>query len=284
MSMPLELLFLGTGTSAGVPMIGCDCQVCGSDDQRDQRTRPSVLLRYPELVDGNPGQATRELLIDTTPDLRMQAVRHRLSRLDGVIYTHAHADHILGIDELRRFNAVMQAPLDIYAEARTMQTLGQMFPYIFEAHKNVNPSFVARLIPNILAADQPADFFGARWTPIRLMHGRLPILGYRVDWAGKSLAYCTDVSTIPPESYELLADLDVLVLDALRYRHHPTHMTVEQALDVIEQVAPQQAYLTHIAHDIQHADLDDRLPDGVNLAYDGLTVALAASDEKLATH
>jgi len=283
--MPLELVFLGTGTSAGVPMIGCDCAVCTSDDPRDRRDRASVLVRYPDLSRAGQSagdtfrgradddeQELRQVLIDTAPEVRQQAIRHRLHRLDGVFFTHAHADHIFGLDDLRRFNAVMQAPIDIFAEPDVLKTLGSMFRYIFEPHTNVNQSFIANLIAHTIEAGVSVPLFGATWTPIRLLHGRLPIVGYRVDCGGASLAYCTDVSSIPPESYPLLTGLDVLVLDALRYRHHPTHLTVEQALGEIERLQPKRAYLTHIAHDIMHADLAAELPGGVELAHDGLVV------------
>lgn len=276
--MSLELIFLGTGTSSGVPMIGCDCEVCHSDDPRDKRTRPSVLIRYPNPASSDDAPL-RHILIDTTPDLREQALRQNLHRMDAVIFTHAHADHILGLDELRRFNAVMDAPLDIYAEPSVVEQLRRMFGYIFEPHKNVNKSFVATLIPHALDPESPLDMFGARWTPIRLMHGRLPILGFRVDWAGRSIAYCTDVSRIPPESYPLIAELDVLVIDALRYRHHPTHMTIDQALEVVDRVQPREAYLTHLTHDVRHADLAAHLPAHVHVPHDGLVVECHAKPE-----
>lgn len=271
--MPLELVFLGTGTSAGVPMIGCDCDVCRSPDPRDNRTRPSVLIRYQD-----ERGATRKLLIDTSPELRQQAIRAGLSTLDGVLFTHGHADHVFGLDDLRRFNAVMEAPVDIYAEANVLAHFRTMFRYIFESHTNVNPTFVATLIPHTIEAGQPFTLFGAKWTPIRLLHGRLPVLGFRVDQSESSVAYCTDVSAIPPESYPLLADLDVLVIDALRYRHHPTHLTVDQALDIIERVAPRQAYFTHIAHDIRHADLEAKLPTHVRIGFDGLVVRVGPDE------
>ncbi|NBC10131.1 MAG: MBL fold metallo-hydrolase [Planctomycetes bacterium] len=278
--MPIELVFLGTGTSAGVPMIGCDCGVCTSDDPRDRRDRPSVLIRYPDTAGDqlarfrgdDDEQPHRQILIDTSPELRQQAIRHRLHHLDGVFYTHAHADHIFGLDDLRRFNAVMNAPIDLYAEPDVIDTLRQMFRYIFEPHRNVNVSFVANLIAHPVEVGVGLPLFGATWTPIRLMHGRQPIVGYRIDQQGVSVAYCTDVSTIPPESYPLLAELDVLVLDALRYRHHPTHLTIEQALRIIDELAPDRAYLTHFAHDVKHADLEADLPDPIAPAYDGLIV------------
>ena len=317
--MSLELLFLGTGTSAGVPMIGCKCDVCHSTDPRDRRSRPSVLIRYPRWEAPNPHSRPRstervgdppptvcQWLIDTAPEMRSQMIRHQIDRLDGVFYTHSHADHVFGLDDLRRFNAVMKTPLDIYTEPDTLRRLQSMFYYIFEPHRNVNQSFVATLIPQEITVGEAMLLHGARWTPLRLLHGRLPILGFRVDYPGSfddthdlsanahdldgiessanpglhlqsprsgSLAYCTDVSSIPPETYPLLEGLDILVIDALRYRHHPTHLTVDQALEIIDRVKPRRAYLTHIAHDIQHADLEARLPEHVFLAFDGLVLS-----------
>lgn len=271
--MPLELLFLGTGTSAGVPMIGCQCAVCRSDDPRDNRTRPSVLVRYPDAGVNNPAaENIRSYLIDTTPDMRVQMIRHNIERVDGVLYTHAHADHILGIDDLRRFNATMESHVDIYGDERTLRILREMFRYIFEPHNNVNQTFIATLVSHTLRAAEAFDLSGASWTPVPLMHGKLPSLGFRIDTSDASIAYCTDVSQIPPESYPLLEDLDVFVIDGLRYRPHPTHMTVEEALRQIAILRPGRAYLTHIAHDILHADLQPRLPENVFLSYDGLLV------------
>ncbi len=273
--MGLELLFLGTGTSAGVPMIGCRCAVCSSSDPRDHRTRPSVLVCYPPA---EPGGQPRRYLIDTAPEMRMQLVRHQIERVDAVLYTHAHADHILGIDDLRRINAVTQNHLDIYGDERTLGVLSSMFRYIFESHNNVNQTFVATLNPSLLAPGRPLELTGAKWTPVRLHHGRLDVLGFRVDYPGGdgapagALAYCTDTSAIPEETYAQLTGLDVLVIDGLRYREHPTHMTVEQALAAIARIKPRRAYLTHIAHDISHAELEPKLPENVFLAYDGLVV------------
>lgn len=268
--MNLELICLGSGTSAGVPMIGCDCDVCRSPDPRDNRTRSSVLIRYRE----DESDVHRHMLIDTSPEMRQQVIRHRINRMDGVFYTHAHADHVFGLDDLRRFNAVQGGPIDLYAEPSVIEYLKTTFWYIFDSARNINQSFVASLIAIPIEPGVAKDYFGATWTPLRLYHGKLPVLGYRVDYKGSSIAYCTDVSTIPPQTYPLLADLDLLVIDALRYRHHPTHMTVDQALEVIDQVKPKRALLTHIAHDISHADLETRLPEHVSIAFDGLCVGV----------
>jgi phosphoribosyl 1,2-cyclic phosphate phosphodiesterase len=171
----------------------------------------------------------------------------------------------------------MDQPIDIYAEPATMQVIQRTFSYIFQKHNNVNKTFVADLIPWSLEAYKPLELHGVTFTPLRLMHGRHPILGFRVDYTtpaghAQSLAYCTDVSTIPPETYPYLQGLDILILDGLRYRHHPTHMTIDQALAQFEHIQPRQGYLTHMSHDISHADLDPKLPTGIHLAYDGLTV------------
>ncbi|MEM1446383.1 MAG: MBL fold metallo-hydrolase [Planctomycetota bacterium] len=298
--MPLELTFLGSGTSAGVPMIGCDCDVCTSDDPKDRRSRPSVLIRWPDdslnLTEGgsttwddpkdaamhegesfharfNPNQiGQRQILIDTAPDLREQAIREKLSRIDAVLFTHAHADHVFGLDDLRRFNAVMKQPIDLYAEQDVIDTFGRMFKYIFEPHTNVNPSFIPQLLALPISPDDTLELHGATITPLRLMHGRLPILGFRIDHGDASLAYCTDCSTIPPESWPVLRNLDVLVIDALRYRHHPTHMTVDRALEVIDELQPKQGFLTHLAHDVKYATLIEQLPEHVRPGYDGLRV------------
>jgi len=273
--MGLELLFVGTGTSAGVPMIGCQCSVCTSDDPHNQRSRASAIVRYPDLT-GNTEINTRQWLIDTTPELRLQMVGHKIDRLDGVFYTHNHADHVFGLDDLRRFNVVMQAPLDLYAEPRVIKWFHNSFPYIFEPHKNINQSFIPELIMHPIEPGSPLEFHGATWTPLRLLHGKLEILGFRVDYQDQSLAYCTDVSAIAPETWPLLQDLDLLVLDALRFRHHPTHLTINQALEVVDQVRPRQTYFTHMSHEIDHQSVDEQLPDGVNLSYDGLRIDVVA--------
>lgn len=270
----LQLVILGSGTSAGVPVIGCDCNVCTSADPRDKRTRCSALLQFTEAT-GKP----RVILIDTSPDLREQALRHKLNRCDAILFTHNHVDHTFGLDEVRRFNAVMNAPIDIYADHHTMEHLFRVFKHIFDRDKNVNDSFVATLMPHVIDELQPLAMFGLRITPLPLLHGRLPVLGFRFDAAiGPStpplpLAYCTDVSSIPPQTWPLLTNLDTLILDMLRYRHHPTHLTVDQAVRAAEQIAARRTYFTHMTHDISHAQLETELPAGMCLAHDGLIVS-----------
>lgn len=288
----MRFLFLGTGTSSGVPAIGCDCVVCTSADPRDQRLRTSAAIEWTD-----PKGQARCVLIDTGPDLRQQALRARMRRVDAVLYTHNHVDHTFGLDEVRRFNVVQKSPIDIYAEAHTMEHLRRVYRHIFERDNNINDSFVATLIPHVLDPDRPLDYHGLRFTPIRLLHGRLPVVGFRVEEinvaqgsppparAGGSvepddspfpLAYCTDVSAIPPESYRKLTGLKTLVLDALRHRKHPTHFTLEEAVRVADQVGARKTYFVHMSHDLGHEETEDSLPENMHLAWDGLVLAARA--------
>src|SRR3954468_2010908 len=200
--MSIELIFLGSGTSAGVPMIGCHCEVCSSSDPRDKRTRPSVIISYGDI----------RVLVDTTPELRLQCVANGVDRIDAVVYTHAHADHIMGLDDIRRFNALRMGPLDVWADERTYATLVSCFGYAFREPAPEMKVFRPHLVHRTI--DGPFDIGGVTWTPIPLMHGNMPVLGFRVG----DVAYCTDVSEIPEPSFDLLRDLDVLVLDALQWR------------------------------------------------------------------
>jgi len=270
--------FLGTGTSAGVPVIGCQCEVCTSDDQRDRRRRASICL---QLTDG--GGQERVILVDTSPDLRAQALDLRLDRCDAILFTHDHVDHTFGLDEVRRFNAVMGSSIDIYAEKETLDFLHRVYRHIFEAEKNINRSFVASLQEHELRVGEVLDIFGLRFTPLRLLHGRQPVLGFRIealDGAGGvapsqpgplPLAYCTDVSEIPEESWGQLGELKTLVLDMLRPQPHPTHFSTAEAVSAAEKIAPGQTFFTHMTHDISHAGLE--LPAGMQLAYDGLVLS-----------
>ena len=275
----IEFIILGSGTSAGVPVIGCGCDVCTSDDPRDRRTRCAAAIRFADI-----SGSERVLLIDTSPDLREQALRHQIERCDGILYTHNHVDHTFGLDDTRRFNAVMKAPIDIYADDHTMRHLHRVYQHIFEKHNNINDSFVATLIPHLIDPARPIDLHGLRFTPLPLLHGKLPVLGYRIEQTNPDgsicdtqpatlpLAYCTDVSHIPPGTWPLLDGLHTLVLDMLRYRRHPTHLTVDQALEIAERIGAAQTRFTHMTHDILHADLDPRLPGSMALAHDGMVI------------
>jgi phosphoribosyl 1,2-cyclic phosphate phosphodiesterase len=254
----VELLFLGTGTSAGIPMIGCHCAVCTSGDPRNQRLRPSVVISY--------GQT--RVLVDTTPELRLQCVRFGVEKIDAVVYTHAHADHIMGLDDVRRFNALRGGPLDVWADAQTRAVLDRCFGYAFEEPKPEMKIFRPHLIRRLI--DGPFEIGGMTWTPIPLIHGDMPILGFRVG----SLAYCTDVSHIPEPSFELLKDLDVLVLDALQHRKHATHFTVEEAVAAAGRIGAKKTLFTHIAHGLAHEATNAALPETMRLAYDGQRVAV----------
>ncbi len=272
--------FLGTGTSAGVPVIACDCDVCTSEDPRDKRLRCSACIRFTDA-----GGIDRVILIDTSPDLRQQVLREKLERCDAILFTHQHVDHTFGLDEVRRFNMVMNQAIDIYAEQATLQHLHRVFNHVFESNKNVNDSFVANLIPNELQPDEPLCLFGLWITPVRLYHGRLPILGFIIhpelgeetpppSMCGNrnGIGYLTDVSTIPPESMMQIGSLKTLILDMLRFRHHPTHLNLDQALQIATDVDAESTFFIHMTHDISHAKLEQELPGGIRLAYDGLTL------------
>lgn len=257
MDLPLYITVLGSGTSTGVPTIGCQCEVCTSSDPRDNRLRPSILIRY----------AGHGILIDTTPDFRTQALRAPVERVDAILYTHAHADHILGLDDVRPFNYRQRAAIPIYAMQNTLDAIRRVFNYAFE------PEPARTSIPRLklhAIKDEPFDLFGLTITPLVVMHGDVEILGFRFG----SAAYITDQSDIPEKAKERLRDLDVLFLDALRHKPHPTHSTVEQSLKWVEELRPRQAFFTHICHELGHARTEAALPAGVHLAYDGLEIVV----------
>lgn len=255
----LRVTFLGTGTSHGVPMIGCHCATCRSGDPRDRRWRPSILI---ELADKT------SVLVDTTPDLRAQALAFGVTRIDAILFTHSHADHVLGLDETRRFNVLQQCVLPCYGDARTIADIRRIFSYVFES---VSPGGG---LPKLALFAIEGPFCLGRTTiiPVPILHGDRLILGFRIG----RFAYLTDCSGVPDTSWELLDNLDVVVVDALRDRPHPTHFTVDQAVETVRRLSPKRAYFTHICHDLPHAATHARLPAGVELAYDGLVIEVDA--------
>lgn len=253
----MEILFLGTGTSHGVPMIGCDCAVCRSDDPRDNRLRPSI------YITGNEG--TR-VLIDTTPDLRQQCLRERISRVDAVVYTHSHADHTFGFDELRRFNHLTKQSVAVYGDAATLQVLRRTFSYAFEKGAAAGGGVPDASLTTI---DGPFDVRELRLQPLTVYHGSHPVLGFRIG----RFAYLTDCNAVPDDTMALLGGLDVLVLDALRHRPHPTHYSLSEATAVAQRIGARSTFFTHMCHDLGHAATCAALPEGLSLAYDGLRIS-----------
>jgi len=251
-----RLVFLGTGTSVGVPVVGCGCPTCTSDDPRDRRTRTSVVV-------GLPGGT---LLVDTTPDLRAQLLRERIGRVDAVLYTHDHVDHVYGLDDVRPICFALGRPLPIYCEERVERRIRKAFDYAFEA--SPAPGGGVPRLEFARIGTEPLELLGARVVPLRLGHGIWDVLGFRFG----NLAYCTDTNRIPDATWPLLEGLDTLVLDCLRPKPHPTHFSVTEALAVAARVAARRTLLVHLAHDVRHADLAATLPPGVELAHDGLEV------------
>ncbi len=254
-----RLVFLGTGTSVGVPVVGCGCAVCASEDPRDKRLRTSVAV-------GLPGGT---LLIDTTPDLRTQLLRAAIGRVDAVLYTHDHVDHVYGLDDVRPLCTWAGRPMRVYCEERVERRIRRAFDYAFETTPAPGGGIPRLEFERISPA--PFEILGARVVPLRLRHGVFDVLGFRFG----DLAYCTDTNEIPAETWPLLDGLDTLVLDCLRESRHPTHFSLAEALAVARRVGARRTLLTHMGHEIGHAAIAAGLPPGVELAYDGLEVPLA---------
>lgn len=262
--MSLSIRVLGSGTSSGVPTIGCSCAVCHSADPRDIRLRPSILIRHRE-----PAGAIRNILIDTTPDFRAQMLTARIDRLDAILYTHGHADHILGMDDVRPFN-YRQGTIPIYAAPDTFATIRRVFTYAFEVKDR--GTHVPQLDVNLIDGT-PFEVFGLRFEPVPVMHGREKIYGFRFG----NVAYLTDHNEIPEASIAKLQNLDVLFLDALRYKAHPTHSTLANSIETALRIKAQRTFFTHMCHDIPHAATEATLPPGIHLAYDGLEIESGAA-------
>ena len=250
--MKAILTVLGSGTSMGVPTIGCSCAVCHSPDPHDRRTRPSILIQY----------AGKSILIDTTPDFREQAIREQISQIDAVLYTHSHADHILGIDDLRPLSYHRKSKIPLYARAEAANYIRNMFRYIFDADYKFGGLAQLELKP----VDRAFDLFGVQFEPVPVIHGETEIFGYRVG----SAAYLTDFSRIPDASLSMLQGLDVLFLDGLRHQPHPTHSTVENSIRIANELKAKRVFFTHICHDLPHEATNAALPDHVRLSYDGM--------------
>jgi phosphoribosyl 1,2-cyclic phosphate phosphodiesterase len=249
--------FLGTGTSVGVPQVGCDCQVCQSTNPRNNRYRCSVVI----------GTSAGNILIDTTPELRLQLVRAKVKIVHAVLYTHYHADHMFGLDDLRPVPIYLGGPVPLYCTTEVERRIRQVFGYAFGADADaVNRAYLPRLTFQTID-ETPFEVLGQHVTPIPLIHNHFNVLGFRFG----DVAYCTDVSKIPRESWPLLEGLDVLVLDALRPRPHPAHFSLEEAVEAIQRIQPKKAYLTHMSHELEHEATNRILPANVELAYDGLS-------------
>lgn len=253
-----ELILLGTGTSHGVPIIGCHCPVCTSPNPRNQRTRTGVAVRAPEGM----------FLIDTPPELRLQLLREKIDLIHAVCYTHSHADHLFGLDDLRLFGYRLHHAVPLYCEEIVERQIRASFSYAFaepdpDLHHGALPQLEFRRI-----GTEPFPLLGLTVQPIRLLHGKLPVLGFRIG----DVAFCTDVSSIPDESWPLLENLDVLIIDALREEGHATHFGIREALAAIEQAKPRRAFLTHVSHHLDYEATNARLPPHVELSYDGLRI------------
>jgi phosphoribosyl 1,2-cyclic phosphate phosphodiesterase len=254
----LRLTILGSGTSHGIPMIACDCAVCTSADPHDRRTRASALFSF----------EGRHLLVDTSPELRLQCLACGVRQVDAILYTHAHADHVAGLDDVRRFNWLQGRALDVYGAPATLKRIHTMFRYAFENEPEY-PSAKPDL--NLAPISGPFELFGRQVVPIPYQHGQQTVLGFRIG----DIAYCPDCSFIPDESRKLLSGLEVLVLDGLRRRPHPTHFNLDQAVAEAGRIGARRTYLTHIAHELPHAATNAELPPEIELAYDGLVCTAA---------
>lgn len=263
----MRITVLGSGTSHGVPSIACDCAVCTSADPKDKRTRPSILIELDGAAPSPFAAAVRSILVDTSTDLRMQAIARNVRRVDAILFTHSHADHVFGLDDVRRYNQLQQSAIACYADEATVANLRQMFAYVFNP-----PAQKGGGLPqlSLFRIAGPFSIGGVEVVPVPVFHGRLPVLGFRIG----AFAYLTDCNRIPESSWPLLDGVQTVIIDALRHRPHSTHFSIGEAIDAIGRMRAPRAYLTHICHDLGHAETNAHLPDGVELAYDGLVLSL----------
>jgi phosphoribosyl 1,2-cyclic phosphate phosphodiesterase len=253
----VEIIFLGTGTSQGVPVIACECPTCKSSDPRDKRLRSSIYIQ----------QAGVHLVIDSGPDFRQQMLNARINKLDAIIYTHGHKDHVAGLDDVRAYNFVWQKPMDIYAENRVIRIIKNEFSYVFTEEKYPGVPEV-----NVHSIDEkPFEVNGVEIIPVRAMHYRLPVLGFRIG----DFVYLTDANFISEKEKEKMKNAKYLVITALRERKHLSHFNLQEALEIIEQLNPEQAFLTHMSHQMgRQEEMEKKLPENVHFAYDGLALKL----------
>lgn len=258
MSKNLKFTLLGTGTSSGVPTISCKCDTCTSTDPKDKRLRCSLLIE----------SETTNVVIDTSSDFRQQMLKHNVDKLDAVVFTHHHYDHISGFDDIRAFNFISKKIIPIYINSKTLSVMKKMFAYAFGEAEQIGggiPTF------DIIEIDRKSFKIGdIKFEIIPMMHGKLEVLGFRIG----DFAYCTDTNFIPDSSLELLKDLDILILDCLRYHKHPTHFTVDESIELAQKIGAKKTYFTHIAHNIKHSDLEPKLPKNIHLGFDGLEIKL----------
>ncbi len=252
-----KLFFLGTGTSCGIPVLGCQCNTCISDDPKDTRFRTSAYIVM---------EQDTNILIDVGPDFRLQALRHHIRQLDGILITHSHNDHIGGLDELRQLNFLMKCHLDVYGDARSLREIQERFSYIFK--KTQIGGGKPQLNLHLIEGCHEFSIQKQSVLPVEVFHGEISILGFQLN----GLSYITDANDIPPATLKILKHTEILVINALRFREHTTHFTLEQTLEIIRQIQPRTAYLVHMTHDIKHAEVQKMLPANVHLAYDNLEV------------